>query len=123
VSSAKPWEVAGGSLLDALGGAVLEQEAPKRAMSAFLYFSQMMRPMIKTEYQELKNTGTSRGLLAGLHVVDIELMRPCRAMVGETDISKVLAERWRNASKEEKHPYIEREKIDRYVAEKPEKRR
>lgn len=55
--------------------------APKRAMSAFLSFSQMMRPTIRTQQPHLKNT----------------------------EISSVLAERWKNASEEEKRPHLEKE--------------
>ena len=33
------------------------QEAPKRAMSAFLYYSQLMRPQVKSEHREMRSTG------------------------------------------------------------------
>eukprot|EP01039_Chlorochromonas_danica_P008672 gene8672-9555_t len=59
--------------------------APKRAMSAFLSFSQVMRPLIRAEHPDLKNT----------------------------DISGVLAERWRNAKEEEKRPHLDRELRER----------
>jgi hypothetical protein len=59
--------------------------APKRAMSAFLSFSQLMRPEIRALYPNLKNT----------------------------DVSSVLAQRWHEASEEAKRPHIERELKDR----------
>jgi hypothetical protein len=59
--------------------------APKRAMSAFLSYSQMMRPHIRAEFPDMKNT----------------------------DISGVLAQRWRDASEEEKRPHLEKELRDR----------
>ena len=59
--------------------------APKRAMSAFLSFSQMMRPTIRMQQPHLKNT----------------------------EISSVLAERWKNASEEEKRPHLEKEILER----------
>eukprot|EP01040_Poterioochromonas_malhamensis_P011768 gene11768-12840_t len=59
--------------------------APKRAMSAFLSFSQQMRPQIRAMYPELKNT----------------------------DISGVLAQKWHSANEDEKRPHIERELKER----------
>ena len=59
--------------------------APTRAMSAFLSFSQMMRPLIRTKHPDLKNT----------------------------DISGVLAKQWKNASEEEKRPHLEKELKER----------
>ena len=61
------------------------QGAPKRAISSFLSFSQLMRPHIRAQYPNLKNT----------------------------DVSSVLAQRWHEASEEEKRPHIERELRDR----------
>ena len=61
------------------------QGAPKRAISSFLSFSQLMRPEIRAQYPNLKNT----------------------------DVSSVLAQRWHEASEEEKKPHIERELRDR----------
>lgn len=61
------------------------QGAPKRAISAFLSFSQLMRPEIRGQYPNLKNT----------------------------DVSSVLAQKWHEASEEEKRPHIERELRDR----------
>ena len=61
------------------------QGAPKRAISSFLSFSQLMRPEIRAQYPNLKNT----------------------------DVSSVLAQRWHEASEEEKRPHIERELRDR----------
>ena len=55
-------------------------DAPKRAMSAFLSFSQAMRPGIRAEYPNMKNT----------------------------DISGILAEKWREAPDEVKRPHIDR---------------
>jgi hypothetical protein len=60
-------------------------DAPKRAMSAFLSFSQMMRPTIRGRYPDLKNT----------------------------DISGILAKEWRAASEEVKRPHVERELRER----------
>ena len=60
-------------------------EAPKRSMSAFLLYSQAMRAQVRADHPNTKNT----------------------------DISKLLAERWRQASEEEKRPFIELEKEQR----------
>lgn len=62
-----------------------DPSAPKRPMSAFLYFSQGRRRTIKESNQDLKNTEVSR-LLGGM---------------------------WRKASEEERKPYIEKEKKER----------
>ena len=59
--------------------------APKRAMSAFLSFSQLMRPKVRAQNPQMKNT----------------------------DISGVLAQLWREGTEEEKLPHIERELRDR----------
>ena len=59
--------------------------APKRAMSSFLSFSQLMRPEIRAQHPNLKNT----------------------------DVSSVLAQKWHEASEEEKRPHIQRELKDR----------
>mmetsp|Transcript_9801 Transcript_9801/g.14621 ORF Transcript_9801/g.14621 Transcript_9801/m.14621 type:complete len:1038 (-) Transcript_9801:1840-4953(-) len=59
--------------------------APKRAMSAFLSYSQQMRPLIRQTHPGLKNT----------------------------DLSVVLAQKWRIATEEEKRPHIERELRER----------
>ena len=61
------------------------QGAPKRAMSSFLSFSQLMRPEIRAQYPNLKNT----------------------------DVSSVLAQKWHEATDEAKRPHIERELKDR----------
>ena len=61
------------------------QGAPKRAISSFLSFSQLMRPEIRLQYPHLKNT----------------------------DVSSVLAQKWHEASDEAKRPHIERELRDR----------
>lgn len=59
--------------------------APKRAMSAFLSFSQQMRPVVRDQYPTLKNT----------------------------DISTMLAKKWHELSEEEKKPFLDRELIER----------
>ena len=59
-----------------------DPSAPKRPMSAFLYFSQGKRTEIKEERPEIKNT----------------------------EVSRVLGEMWRNLSAEERAPYVERER-------------
>ncbi|RHY01329.1 hypothetical protein DYB36_000818 [Aphanomyces astaci] len=59
--------------------------APKRASSAFLFYSQVMRPRIKSEHQEMKNT----------------------------EISKQLGEAWGKATKAQKAPFVEKELVDR----------
>ena len=61
------------------------QGAPKRAISSFLSFSQLMRPEIRLQYPNLKNT----------------------------DLSSILAQKWHEASVEAKRPHIERELRDR----------
>lgn len=60
-------------------------DAPKRASSAFLFYSQVMRPRIKAEHQDMKNT----------------------------EISKQLGEAWGKATDEQKAPFVEKEIIDR----------
>jgi hypothetical protein len=60
-------------------------DAPKRASSAFLFYSQVMRPRIKSENPEMKNT----------------------------EISKQLGEAWAKATDVQKAPYVEKEKEDR----------
>lgn len=52
--------------------------APKRGMSAFLSFSQQMRPQVRAMFPDLKNT----------------------------DISTILAQRWHAAHEEEKRPHL-----------------
>lgn len=60
-------------------------DAPKRAMSGFLFFSQIRRPQLKSEYPELKNT----------------------------DISKLLGQQWKEMDEETKSPYVTKENSDR----------
>mmetsp|Transcript_9918 Transcript_9918/g.14024 ORF Transcript_9918/g.14024 Transcript_9918/m.14024 type:complete len:372 (+) Transcript_9918:92-1207(+) len=62
-----------------------DPSAPKRPMSAFLFFSQGMRQKLKAENPELKNT----------------------------QISCLLGQRWKTASEEERRPHIERERKER----------
>ena len=54
-------------------------------MSAFLSFSQAMRPLIRAEFPGMKNS----------------------------EVSVVLAQRWKNATDVEKEPHLERERGDR----------
>jgi hypothetical protein len=67
-----------------------DPSAPKRPMSAFLYFSQKYRPIVKEEQPDLKNT----------------------------DVSRRLGELWRNAPEEERQIYIKREAGEREVYKK-----
>jgi len=62
-----------------------DPSAPKRPMSAFLYFSQDKRRQIKEENPTIRNT----------------------------EVSRILGELWRNASVEEKRPHVEKEKEER----------
>eukprot|EP00566_Odontella_aurita_P012505 CAMPEP_0113589932 /NCGR_PEP_ID=MMETSP0015_2-20120614/36374_1 /TAXON_ID=2838 /ORGANISM="Odontella" /LENGTH=479 /DNA_ID=CAMNT_0000496029 /DNA_START=1168 /DNA_END=2607 /DNA_ORIENTATION=- /assembly_acc=CAM_ASM_000160 len=62
-----------------------DPSAPKRPMSAFLYFSQDRRKKIKAKNPGMKNT----------------------------EISQVLGQMWRNASDEEKRPHTEIEEVER----------
>lgn len=62
-----------------------DPSAPKRPMSAFLYFSQEKRRIVKAEHPSLRNT----------------------------EISRRLGELWREASEEEKAPHIATEKVER----------
>jgi hypothetical protein len=62
-----------------------DPSAPKRPMSAFLYYSQHRRRAVRDEHPEMKNT----------------------------EVSRYLGELWRNASEEEKKPYIDREIAER----------
>ncbi|KAG7347011.1 HMG high mobility group box-containing protein [Nitzschia inconspicua] len=59
--------------------------APKRPMSAFLKFSKQVRPKVKKENPDM----------------------------GNTDVSCLLGEMWRNASPSEKAPYVEEELKER----------
>jgi high mobility group protein B2 len=60
-------------------------DAPKRASSAFLFYSQVMRSRIKSENPDMKNT----------------------------DISKQLGEAWSKATESQKAPFVEKEREDR----------
>jgi len=62
-----------------------DPSAPKRPMSAFLYFSQEKRRIIKDKNPGMRNT----------------------------EVSRVLGEMWRNAPEEERNPHIEREARER----------
>ncbi|CAJ1932916.1 unnamed protein product [Cylindrotheca closterium] len=62
-----------------------DPSAPKRSMSAFLYFALIERPKIKEKNPDMANT----------------------------DVSRLLGELWRAASKEEKLPFVEKEKKER----------
>jgi hypothetical protein len=62
-----------------------DPSAPKRPMSAFLYFSQGKRTQIKQDNGDMKNT----------------------------EVSRLLGEMWRNAPEEERRPHIEKEKGER----------
>jgi len=62
-----------------------DPSAPKRPMSAFLYFSQGRRKTIKDQNPEIKNT----------------------------QVSRLLGEMWRNASEEDRKPYVDKEKKER----------
>jgi HMG (high mobility group) box len=62
-----------------------DPSAPKRPMSAFLYFSQGRRRKIKDANPKLKNT----------------------------EVSRMLGEMWRNASEEDRKPHIDNEKEER----------
>ena len=62
-----------------------DPSAPKRPMSAFLYFSQGRRQQIKDKNPDIKNT----------------------------EVSRLLGELWRNATEEERRPYVEKEREER----------
>mmetsp|Transcript_957 Transcript_957/g.1566 ORF Transcript_957/g.1566 Transcript_957/m.1566 type:complete len:363 (-) Transcript_957:216-1304(-) len=62
-----------------------DPSAPKRPMSAFLYFSQDKRRQIKDENPSIRNT----------------------------EVSRILGELWRNASDEEKSPHVVKERGER----------
>jgi len=62
-----------------------DPSAPKRPMSAFLYFSQGKRTQIKGENPEMKNT----------------------------EVSRVLGEMWRSLSEQDRQPFADREKVER----------
>jgi len=62
-----------------------DPSAPKRPMSAFLYFSQDRRGSLKTANPTMRNT----------------------------EISSILGKLWRDASDEDRRPYVERELFDR----------
>ena len=62
-----------------------DPSAPKRSMSAFLYFALIERPKLKEKNPDMANT----------------------------DVSKLLGELWRAASKEDKRPFVEQEKKER----------
>lgn len=62
-----------------------DPSAPKRPMSAFLYFSQGKRKSISDKNPDMKNT----------------------------EISRLLGEMWRNSTEEERRPHVEKEKEER----------
>jgi len=62
-----------------------DPSAPKRSMSAFLYYALKERPKIKEKNPAMANT----------------------------DVSRLLGEVWRAASEVEKRPYVEKEKKER----------
>jgi len=62
-----------------------DPSAPKRSMSAFLYFALIERPKIKEKNPDMANT----------------------------DVSRLLGELWRAASEEDKRPFVEQEKKER----------
>jgi high mobility group protein B1 len=62
-----------------------DPSAPKRPMSAFLFFSQGRRRTIKESNPDMKNT----------------------------EVSRLLGEMWRNAPEEDRRPHIEKEKKER----------
>ncbi|KAG0165867.1 Non-histone chromosomal protein 6 [Apophysomyces sp. BC1034] len=69
-----------------------DPNAPKRGLSAYMFFSQDNRQKVKEENQDA-TFGT---------------------------IGKILGEKWKNMSDEEKKPYVEKAKVDkeRYESEK-----
>lgn len=62
-----------------------DPSAPKRPMSAFLYFSQGRRQQIKDKNPGIKNT----------------------------EVSRFLGELWRNSTEEERRPFVEKEREER----------
>jgi hypothetical protein len=62
-----------------------DPSAPKRPMSAFLFFSQGKRSEIKNANPDMKNT----------------------------EVSRILGEQWRNLLDEERSPHVEQEKAER----------
>lgn len=62
-----------------------DPSAPKRPMSAFLYFSQGRRSQIKADNPDMRNT----------------------------QVSRILGEMWRNLSDEERKPHVEKERKER----------
>jgi hypothetical protein len=64
-----------------------DPSAPKRPMSAFLFYSQGKRQELKEQNPMLKNT----------------------------DISRLLGEMWKKASEDDRGPHIDREKMEREV--------
>eukprot|EP00522_Entomoneis_paludosa_P012355 CAMPEP_0172453622 /NCGR_PEP_ID=MMETSP1065-20121228/10852_1 /TAXON_ID=265537 /ORGANISM="Amphiprora paludosa, Strain CCMP125" /LENGTH=355 /DNA_ID=CAMNT_0013205807 /DNA_START=61 /DNA_END=1128 /DNA_ORIENTATION=- len=62
-----------------------DPSAPKRPMSAFLYYSQGKRSHLKKQHPDMKNT----------------------------EVSRLLGEMWRNSSDQEKRPHIEKEREER----------
>lgn len=61
--------------------------APKRPMSAFLAYSRKRRSLVKEQHPELSNT----------------------------DVSRLLGEMWRNASGDEREPYVHQEEREREI--------
>jgi HMG (high mobility group) box len=62
-----------------------DPSAPKRPMSAFLFFSQGRRQAIKDHYPDIMNT----------------------------EVSRILGEQWRSATDEEKAPFVQKEREER----------
>eukprot|EP00624_Nannochloropsis_granulata_P007185 evm.model.NODE_6679_length_19313_cov_19.735516.2 len=65
-------------------------EQPKRATSAFMQFSRSVKPQVRMEHLGMSNA----------------------------EITKMLTEKWKGASKEEKLPFLEKEREDRAVYKK-----
>jgi hypothetical protein len=62
-----------------------DPSAPKRSLSAFLYFALIERPKLQEKNPDMANT----------------------------DVSRLLGELWRNGSEEDKRPFVEQEKKER----------
>jgi len=58
-----------------------DPKAPKRPMSAFLFFSNSKRAVVKTKHKDAKNA----------------------------EVSRILAQMWKNAAPEEKKPFVDEE--------------
>ncbi|TFY74750.1 hypothetical protein EWM64_g9262, partial [Hericium alpestre] len=85
-----------------------DPKAPKRALSAYMFFSQDWRERIKTE-----NPEASFGQCFPTY--PLLLPRLCNCPTGE--VGKLLGAKWKELDEDEKKPYVEQAARDKERAE------